>query len=35
MIIVEQEYHDYYDNCFHSVFTENWLQMCQTVLKHV
>ena len=32
-IIVKQEYHDNHDYCFHSIFTENYIQMCQTVLK--
>ena len=26
-------YHNYHDYCFHSIFTENWLQAWQTVVK--
>ena len=31
-IIVKQQYHDCRDFCLHSIFTENWLPTCQTVL---
>ena len=35
IIMKQQEYDDYYDYCFPSIFTENWLQTCQTALKFV
>ena len=27
------DYYEYHDYCFHYIFTENWLQKCQTNLK--
>ena len=35
MIIVKQEYHDYHNYCFHFIFTGNWLQTCEAVLRCV
>ena len=33
MVIVKQEYHDYHDYCFHSIFAKTSLQSCETVYK--